>query len=233
MARRNDNPVLAALKHGALLVLGGLAVGLGMSVSARLEADRTAPPVGLEANREIARLSGKVVELEGRITVGDLKLERLTRVLQYSAAYQIPADLSATIYDAALAEGLHPSLGFQLVKVESRFQSQARSNRNALGLAQVRLGTARELDPDITPRALLEPATNLRIGFRVLRRLMRQFDNDLELALRAYNLGPTGALAAEPDSAGVMPGTAYAARVMRGMNRRLAPLPEAGPSGTP
>lgn len=226
MHRRRTHPLLAALRNGALLVAGGLAVGIGMSVSHQLVADRTPPSASLEANRELARLGGRVEELEGKLSVNELDLQRLTRVLQYSAAYQIPANLSASIYDAALAEGLHPSLGFQLVKVESRFLSNARSSVDALGLTQVRIATAREVEASITPQQLLNPETNLRIGFRVLRRLMEQFDNDLEMALKAYNLGPTGAMTAVPDSAGVVPGAAYAGKVMRGINRRLAPLPD-------
>ena len=33
--------------------------------------------------------------------------------------------------------------------------------------------------------------TNLRIGFRYLKDLMKRFDNDVPLALEAYNKGPT------------------------------------------
>jgi soluble lytic murein transglycosylase-like protein len=36
---------------------------------------------------------------------------------------------------------------------------------------------------------LFDPATNLRIGTRYLRDLLRLFDHDLELALAAYNAG--------------------------------------------
>ena len=104
--RRSENPVLRALKHGVLMLVGGLAVGVGMSVSAKLQADRPVPLVGIEANREIARLGNRVEELEGQYSVTELKLERLGRVSSYSAAYRIPADLAAMIYDAALAEGL-------------------------------------------------------------------------------------------------------------------------------
>ena len=36
---------------------------------------------------------------------------------------------------------------------------------------------------------MLEPKTNLRVGFRYLRRLIRDFDGDVRLALLAYNRG--------------------------------------------
>jgi len=113
-----------------------------------------------------------------------------------------------------LSELLHPSLGFQLVKVESGFKSKARSPAGALGYTQVRLRTARMFDSTLTERVLLEPETNLRTGFRILRRLLRQFDYDLELALRAYNLGPTGAVASLADTTST---SAYAKAVMEGV----------------
>lgn len=208
--------ILRGLLHGGLLLAGGLTVGLGLSVSDRLQADHSPPPA-VAANLEIARLNGAVDEMRGKLAVSELQIERLTAVMDYSSSYRIPADLAGTIYDAAVAEGLHPSLGFQLVKVESGFRSHARSSRGAVGLAQVRLATARGIEPGITERELARPGRNLRIGFRVLRRYLRQFDNDLELALRAYNLGPTGALASLVDTATTPGGAAYAGRVMQGV----------------
>lgn len=208
-----------AIKAALTFLAGGLLVGTGQSVSHRLAADRDIPDPGKEANIEIARLQAEVAELKGELAVTDLKLDRLTAVSQYSAAYRIPADLAGRIYDAALAEDLHPSLGYQLVKVESGFRSQARSNRGALGYTQVRINTAREVEPNLTERDLLNPDTNLRIGFRILRRLLRQFDHDLELALRAYNLGPTGAVMSMMDSTTDAQAALYAKNVMRGVKR--------------
>ncbi len=210
------------LGRAVLLAAGGAVFGIGQSLFERLSAELPKPLASMEANLEISRLESLVDELEGRISVTDLKVERLTVVGQYSAAYRIPADLAGQIYDAALAEGLHPSLGYQLVKVESGFLRGARSHRNALGLTQVRLATAREVDSTLTEQDLLVPDTNLRVGFRVLRRLLRQFGNDLELALAAYNLGPTGAAMARADTTtGVTPaGTDYASKVMSGMKKR-------------
>lgn len=211
--------LLRGLMHGGLLLAGGLLFGIGQSVTDRLAADRATPRGSVEANLEIGRLNSRIDELKGRLVLSDLKIERMTAVSQYSAAYRIPADLAGMIYDAALAEGLHPSLGYQLVKVESGFRSHARSNRDAIGLTQVRIGTAREVDPTVTERQLLSPETNLRIGFRILRRRLGQFNHDLELALRAYNLGPTGALASLIDTTS-MQAANYAGRVMDGVKVR-------------
>jgi len=212
-------PLGRAMRTALTFLTGGLLVGVGLSVSHRLAADFDSPPTDDRANAEIARLTGELANVKGLLAVTELKLDRMTAVAQYSAAYQIPANLAGRIYDAALAEDLHPSLGFQLVKVESGFRGQVRSPRNALGYTQVRIQTAREVDPTLTERDLLNPDTNLRIGFRILRRLLRRFDHDLELALRAYNLGPTGAVMSLMDSTADAKAAVYAGNVMRGVKR--------------
>ena len=214
-----SSTLLRGLIHGGLLLAGGLLFGIGQSMSDRLSAARVTPHFSVQANLEIGRLSSRLDEMKGRLAVSDLKIERMTAIDQYSAAYRIPANLAASIYDAALAEGLHPSLGYQLVKVESGFNPRARSGRSALGLTQVRIATAREVEPGITERQLLVPDANLRIGFRVLRKFLGQFNHDLELALRAYNLGAAGALASLVDTTSTQAGD-YAGRVMIGMKSK-------------
>jgi soluble lytic murein transglycosylase-like protein len=61
----------------------------------------------------------------------------------------------------------------------------------AIGLTQLRILTARAYDPTIDESDLMNPDVNLRIGFRYLKDLLKRFDNDLALALEAYNKGPT------------------------------------------
>jgi soluble lytic murein transglycosylase-like protein len=110
--------------------------------------------------------------------------------MEYSRRYQVAADLSAAIYDIALSEGIDPSLGFRLVRVESNFIIKARSNKNAIGYTQIRPATARFYAPEITEEKLFDRETNLRLGFRFLKDLLRRYNSNLELALLAYNRGP-------------------------------------------
>lgn len=143
------------------------------------------------------------------------RLDRATAILDYAARYRIAAELSAAIYDIAVTEGIHPALGFQLVKVESRFRATARSPRGAIGYTQIRLPTAREFLPAVTEERLVERDLNLRLGFRFLRTLVKRFDGDLALALVAYNRGPT-----RVDSLlviGENPSNGYSEAVMRGL----------------
>ncbi|HKP73940.1 MAG TPA: transglycosylase SLT domain-containing protein, partial [Longimicrobiaceae bacterium] len=90
---------------------------------------------------------------------------------------------------AARAEGVRTDLAFRLVRVESAFDPRAVSNVGAIGLTQMMLPTAAELQPGITRARLFERDTNLRLGFRYFRRLLRAYDGDERMALHAYNRG--------------------------------------------
>jgi soluble lytic murein transglycosylase-like protein len=128
---------------------------------------------------------------EGELATTRQELDRAHRILEFSGRYRIPADLAARIHDHAVGAGLPPALGFQLVKVESNFINSAQSYASAIGLTQLMLRTARSYEPTVTTAELMNPDVNLRIGFRYLKDLLKQFDNDLALALEAYNKGPT------------------------------------------
>jgi soluble lytic murein transglycosylase-like protein len=52
------------------------------------------------------------------------------------------------------------------------------------------LPTARYFDKNITREKLNDRETNLRIGFRYLRGLVKSYKGDLKLALLVYNRGP-------------------------------------------
>jgi len=109
--------------------------------------------------------------------------------LTFAMRYRISPRLARQIHTAAEREGLDPELGFRLVRAESGFNPRARSHAGALGLTQLMPRTARWLDRGMTsPRAVMEPEANLRVGFRYLRRLIGKY-GDLRLALLAYNRG--------------------------------------------
>lgn len=138
---------------------------------------------------ESRRLRQELENALGETALLKAQYERASRIIEYSGEYKITADLAATIFDAALAERVDPDLAFRLVRLESNFNPRALSRVGAVGLVQVMPSTATLFDRSVTREKLFDPETNLRIGFRYLRRLIGAYGGDVRLALLAYNLG--------------------------------------------
>ncbi len=104
--------------------------------------------------------------------------------------YNIDTGLAQQIYDAATRHEIEPDVAYGLVFTESTFRERAVSNVGARGLTQVLPRTARWLDPQVSAKDLYDPATNLDVGFKYLRKLIDRYKGDVETALTAYNRGP-------------------------------------------
>ncbi len=152
-------------------------------------------------------------------TAGTYFAVREAALLRYALRYGISPSLAAAIEQAALAEGIDPELAFRLVRVESGFRERAVSSAGARGLTQLMSETAESLRPGITAEEIFDRDTNLRLGFRYLRWLLRVHGGDLEEALHAYNRGP--GTVARIRAAGGDPANGYAEQVLRGAHSRL------------
>lgn len=97
--------------------------------------------------------------------------------------------------EAARRYGVPEDLFISLIEQESRFNPTAESPKGAYGLTQLMPDTAAELG--VNPRDIEE---NLAGGARYLNQMMTRFP-DLNMALAAYNAGPTlvGKLGRVPD----------------------------------
>ena len=108
--------------------------------------------------------------------------------------------IAKTIARESRNNSLDPMLIVAVIDVESRFRVDAVSEHGARGLMQIRPEAAREMAqnigpvvpavPTLEPHALHEPTTNIKIGVSYLSYLQKKF-KDLNLALTAYNWGPT------------------------------------------
>jgi soluble lytic murein transglycosylase-like protein len=138
----------------------------------------------------LARVAENASNRRSEEAAAAARAESAAGAAPFARRYGVSNDLAQKIYDAALAEGIDPDLGFRLVRVESRFNTRARGPRGALGLAQLMPSTARALDRSLRTEAqILDPTTNLRLGFGYLRRLIDRYDGDVRLGLLAYNRG--------------------------------------------
>ena len=135
-------------------------------------------------------LSAQLDSTRGELDLARMQLDRANKIIGYSTQYRIRADLATSILDVASAEGIDPELAFRLVKLESDFNPRATSPVGAIGLTQVMPATARYYVKGITAEGLYDPNTNLRVGFRYLRGLVKEYKNDMNLALLVYNRGP-------------------------------------------
>lgn len=126
-----------------------------------------------------------------------------------------------------------------IVETESNFKPGAVSKRGALGLMQLRPSTAAEVAGAIGvpyggPVELHDIEVNIRLGTAYLHMLRRRFGS-LDLALQAYNIGPTrlsrltmsrgragDASSARMDRPSESVGTSYAGTVLS-RSGRLAP----------
>lgn len=90
------------------------------------------------------------------------------------------------ISEAARTFELDPKLIEAVIKVESDFNPHLVSRKGAAGLMQLMPKTAGELGV----RNRYDPKQNVFGGAKYLRMMLNRFDNDLKLALSAYNAGP-------------------------------------------
>jgi len=207
--RRMPSWLATAGMLAAVAILVGVLAAALTGLSDRSHAPAAVPA---EARAQLAALSQELDLARSRLATAEGRLERMNQIAKYSSLYGLPADLAGAIYDIAREEGIHPSLGFQLVKVESGFRP-VKSNRGAIGYTQLRLTTARSYDPKVTAADLYDRSTNLRFGFRFLHELLGRFDQDLQMALVAYNRGPSRVV--DLLSKGEDPANGYAEAVLR------------------
>jgi soluble lytic murein transglycosylase len=94
----------------------------------------------------------------------------------------------------AAENSLDPYLVFSMMKAESSFDPKATSRKNARGLMQItemtgKWGAEKLKLEGYSFDSLYEPETNIRIGCWYLKRLMYEFNQDLDLVIAAYNGG--------------------------------------------
>ena len=132
--------------------------------------------------REKQRIKSKIFDVISSYSTG-LDGASLSKIPQW-----IYAESQKYDYD--------PFLLTALIVTESSFNNWAKSHRGALGLMQIRPRTGHAMATEVNlpwegKPTLFKPESNIALGTYYLNKLQNRFNNDVKLALEAYNHGPT------------------------------------------
>jgi membrane-bound lytic murein transglycosylase F len=110
------------------------------------------------------------------------------------SSLQVPYLKSVKLY--ANAYDIDYRLVLALIKQESRFDHTALSSKGAYGLMQIVPSVASDVREKLAIEGIIHPNDNLRAGAYYFGKLMNLFqnadsENKIELALAAYNAGPS------------------------------------------
>lgn len=104
--------------------------------------------------------------------------------------YQEYVDMYSKEYD------LDPLFVLSVMKTESKFDENAHSHKNAVGLMQITVETGEWASKQMGNKSfskddLYNEEYNIKMGCWYLRWLGDMFDNNIDLMVAAYNAGPT------------------------------------------
>ena len=88
----------------------------------------------------------------------------------------------------AIELGLEPNLALGMAKVESGYNPKSVSPKGAVGVLQVMPRFAWH-EFNVNRQLLFNPHVNIRLGLHRMKYLLKRFDQNLDLALAAYNAG--------------------------------------------
>lgn len=120
--------------------------------------------------------------------------------LRYAGSYiertMYPIKHSEYIEEYAYEYNLDPWLVVSVIWVESKFDEKATSSKDARGLMQITPETGKWISKNMKldsfdSEQLYDPETNIKLGCWYLDSLKTQFNNELSVAIAAYNGGST------------------------------------------
>jgi soluble lytic murein transglycosylase-like protein len=138
------------------------------------------------------QLVGEKYRLQIAGGVVEVPMEEVLAIEPEDLFAPLPAPVAATapfremVKAAAERYSVDADLITSVIAAESNFDPKAVSKKNACGLMQLLPETAARFGV----RNIFDPQENIDAGTHYLGDLLRRYDNDLVLALAAYNAGP-------------------------------------------
>jgi hypothetical protein len=170
----------------AVLVFGFL---LGVRYQTRVESLNEIQTLVRVQKDRIQLLREDVLRLQTGVTVRDFLDEARLRLPRETVN-----DIAGSVFRASTRYAVPPEMILAVIRIESAFDTNALSNKGAIGLMQLMPSTAQEIAQELRidwrgEKLLRDPAANIEMGTYYLTKLIGQF-NDLSVALAAYNHGP-------------------------------------------
>ena len=151
-------------------------------------------------------MSNRIVYVEAADKSEDLKgkLDKLQTIASIREVLEVnfrnatldeKRDLAETIFKACTLFDLDVELVLAVIQVESSFNTNALSNKGAMGLMQVMPRTGWAMSEEMSLEGfedhhLFDFRRNVMLGSYYLKKLINRYDR-LDYALTAYNAGPT------------------------------------------
>ncbi|NOZ37325.1 MAG: transglycosylase SLT domain-containing protein [Gammaproteobacteria bacterium] len=157
------------------------------------------PDVRREWNYTIKRMNKaqllKAAKLADQWGWHDRAIATLTQARYWDdLTLRFPLAYQQQILTQAKKQGINPAWAFAVIRQESAFTSDARSQAGAMGLMQLLPRTARRMArsmriPMHNRRALLNTSTNIKLGVGYLKKIIDRYHGHPVLAIAAYNAG--------------------------------------------
>jgi len=175
-----------------VLVLFGL-----LFLAPALRAETVVLKSGLRINITSYQLLGEKYHLQlsgGMVEVPVEEVVSIEPQLLFTSEPLFTGPYREFIQAAATKYKVDADLISSVIAIESNFDPKAISRRNARGLMQLMPQTASQLGV----KNIFDPKENIDGGTHLLRDLLQRYNNDLVLALAAYNAGTVRVVAAVP-----------------------------------